>query len=140
MKTLQQFILESLETKKELNGFVILKPGFTQYEDDWKYLLNKSNGWDIIQCNKVKLTPDQASELYSMHKEKDFFNSLCEYMSSDECICCACHKDCDDPIKEMNKIKDKVREKWGINDMKNGMHSSDSLENVDRECKICLNL
>ena len=32
--------------------------------------------------------------------------------------------------------KDKVRKNWGKDEMKNGMHSSDSLENVNRESKI----
>ena len=36
----------------------------------------------------------------------------------------------------MDKLKDKVRDAWGKDDMKNGMHSSDSLENVKREYKL----
>ena len=59
-------------------------------------------------------------------------------MSSGDCICCSCSKKCDDPIKDMNKIKDKVRKQWGKDDMKNAMHSSDSLKNVDIESKLCL--
>ena len=69
---------------------------------------------------------------------KDFYKDLCDYMSSGECLCCSCHKDCEDPIEDMKKLKDKVRENWGKDEMKNGMHSSDSLENVNRESKICL--
>jgi nucleoside diphosphate kinase len=41
-------------------------------------------------------------------------------------------------FNDMKKLKDKVRENWGKDEMKNGMHSSDSLENVNRESKICL--
>ena len=137
MKDLVTFIKEALDTK-QLNGFVILKPGFTEYEEQWKDLISKTEGWDIVQSNKIKLTPEQAADLYSPHKDKDFYKDLCKYMCSDECVCCSCHKDCEDPIEEMKKIKDRVREKWGIDDMKNAMHSSDSLENVTRESKICL--
>lgn len=135
MKSLIQYIKES---QLEINGFVILKPGFEKYYEDWKRLLSDTNNWDIIQCNKIKLTKDQAEDLYLPHKEKDFYNDLCNYMCSGDCYCAICHKDCDNPIEDMNKIKDTVRKNWGIDEMKNAMHSSDSLENVNREQKICL--
>ena len=101
--------------------------------------LLKNKGWQIIQQKQTKLSLDQAKELYKMHKDEDFYNDLCEYMSSGECICCSCYKDCKDPFKEMKTIKDSVRNKWGKSEMKNAMHSSDSLENVNRETKIVFN-
>ena len=36
----------------------------------------------------------------------------------------------------MKKLKDKARDAWGKSEMKNAMHSSDSLKNVERESKI----
>lgn len=132
MKTLTQFIQEQ---STEINAFVILKPEFLKYEQQWFDML-KNNDWQIIQKKKQKLTHGQAEELYKMHKDKDFYKDLCNYMSSDDCICCACHKDCEDPIKEMKKLKDKTRDAWGKSEMKNAMHSSDSLENVERESKL----
>jgi nucleoside diphosphate kinase len=47
-----------------------------------------------------------------------------------------CYKDCKDPIKDMKSIKDKVRKIWGKDDMRNAMHSSDSIDNVNREYKL----
>lgn len=132
MKTLIQFIKEQ---SAELNAFVILKPEFLKYEQQWLDMLT-NNDWQIIQKKKLKLTHEQAEELYKMHKDKDFYKDLCDYMSSDDCICCACHKDCKDPIEEMKKLKDKARDAWGKSEMKNAMHSSDSLKNVERESKI----
>ena len=82
------------------------------------------------------MTHEQAQELYKMHKDKKFYEDLCKYMSSDKCMCCTCHKSTDKPIEEMNKIKDKIRNAWGKSEMKNAMHSSDSIENVNRERKI----
>ena len=132
MKTLIQFIKEQ---SAELNAFVILKPEFLKYEQQWLDMLT-NNDWQIVQKKKLKLTHEQAEELYKMHKDKDFYKDLCDYMSSDDCICCTCHKDCKDPIKEMKKLKDKARDAWGKSEMKNAMHSSDSLKNVERESKI----
>lgn len=134
MKTINEFIKEALE-EDEINGFCILKPEFLDHEDDWFNML-KNDGWNIVNKVKRTLSHDEAEELYKMHKGKDFYNNLCKYMSSSDCICCVCYKKCQDPIKDMDKLKDKVRDAWGKDDMKNGMHSSDSLENVKREYKL----
>ena len=132
MRTFSQLICEH---NAELNAFVILKPGFLKYEPLWVELL-KNNDWQIIQKKELQLTHEQAEELYKMHKDKDFYEDLCNYMCSDKCVCCVCHKDVDDPIKDMKKLKDRARDAWGIDDMRNAMHSSDSLENVKRESNI----
>lgn len=136
MKKFSTFILEA--DNIELNGFCILKPEFLDYTDDFLALL-KNNGWNIIQKKKLLLNKEQSENLYSSHKDKDFYKDLCDYMSSSECLCCSCYKNCKNPIEDMKKLKDKVRENWGKTEMKNGMHSSDSIENVNRESKICLN-
>ena len=39
----------------------------------------------------------------------------------------------------MKTLKDKVRKAWGKDEMKNAMHSSDSLENVKREKNLVFN-
>ena len=134
MRHLHNYIKENLE-QDQINAFCILKPDFLDHEEDWLNMLN-NNGWKVIQKVKRTLSQDEAEELYKMHKGKDFYDKLCKYMSSGDCICCMCYKDCKDPIKEMNELKDKVRKAWGIDDMKNAMHSSDSLENVKREYKL----
>ena len=134
MKKFTQIFLLKEETN-QINGFVILKPEFLDHEDEFIKLLN-NNGWNIVQKQKRKLSDNEAKELYKMHKDKDFYNDLCKYMCSDDCLCCQCYKDCKDPIKDMNALKDKVRKTWGKDEMKNAMHSSDSLENVNRESKL----
>lgn len=134
MKHLSVFIKESLDTN-QINAFVILKPGFLSHKDDFLSLL-KNNGWQIVQQQQLKLTHEQAEKLYEMHKDKDFYKDLCDYMCSDECLCCTCHKATNKPIEEMKRVKDKARTAWGKDDMKNAMHSSDSIENVERESKI----
>jgi len=132
MKSLQQFIIEAAT---EVNGFCILKPGFLDHEDDW-YKMLQNGGWQIVQKKNLKMDHDLAANLYSCHKDKDFYNDLVDYMASDNCICCLCHKDCADPIKDMKSLKNKCRDAWGKDEMKNGMHSSDSLDHVKRETKL----
>lgn len=122
---------------KKPNGFCLLKPGFTEHEDEFCDILNK-NGWEILNKKRVLLTPNQASTLYINLEKEPFYNQLCDYMSSDDCLCCSCiNENSKDPIGDMKQLKECVREMWGIDDMKNAMHSSDSQDNVIRESKIC---
>lgn len=122
---------------KKPNGFCLLKPGFLEHEDEFCDMLNK-NGWEILNKKRVLLTPDQASTLYINLEKEPFYNKLCDYMSSDDCVCCTCiNESSKDPIGDMKQLKECVREMWGKDDMKNAMHSSDSEDNVIRESKIC---
>lgn len=118
------------------NGFCLLKPGFIKHNDEFKNKLT-DNGWKILKDGECTLSDVQAKDLYAPHKDKDFYGDLCSYMVSAPCHWYSCYKDCEDPIKDMNKIKDEIRKAWGEDDMKNAMHSSDSIDNVNREYMIC---
>ena len=137
MKSLTNYIYEAMQ--KKFNGFAILKPEFLDIQDDFEDML-EDNGWKISDLTKIKMSLDDAKNLYKSHEKKDFYDDLCKYMSSDKCIAYELYKDCEDPIKDLKKLKDKVRDKWGKDDMKNCMHSSDSLENVKRESDICFDI
>ena len=135
MKELEQYLIESINTDENINAFSILKPGFLQYEDKWFSLL-ENNNWLIENRKKLTMTRKQAKELYKFNADKDFYNDLVDYMCSGKVIVITAYKDCENPIKEMDKLKDKFRKKYGKDEMRNGMHSSDSLANVKREAKI----
>jgi nucleoside diphosphate kinase len=137
MKTLKKYY-EDLVLNPSPNAFCMLKPGFTQYKDEFEKQL-AAKGWKIINCCAKKFTRQEIEEFYSCHKDKDFFIKLCDYMITGHCECYSCYKRCDDPIKEMNKFKDKIRDEWGEDEMRNAMHSSDSKENVIRECSLAFN-
>lgn len=132
-------LVEYLNKDVPVNGFAILKPGFLDLQKDFENEL-EDNGWKISDLTKIKMGLDDAKNLYKSHEKEDFYDDLCKYMSSDKCIAYELYKDCKDPIKDLKKLKDKVRDKWGKDDMKNCMHSSDSLENVKRESDICFDI
>ena len=137
MKSLANYICEAMQ--KKFNGFAILKPEFLDIQDDFEDML-EDNGWKISDLTKIKMSLDDAKNLYKSHEKEDFYDDLCKYMSSGKCIAYELYKDCEDPIKDLKKLKDKVRDKWGKDDMKNCMHSSDSKENVEREADICFKI
>lgn len=39
-------------------------------------------GFKIIAMKKTRLSKDRAGQFYAIHKERPFYNDLCEYMSS----------------------------------------------------------
>ena len=60
-------------------------------------------------------------------------------MITDNCKCYTCYKNCKDPYKDMADFKDKIRDQWGEDNMKNAMHSSDSKKNMKEEIKLAFN-
>lgn len=139
MKSLKNILEDALLGDiQEPNGFCMLKPGFCDHSDEFIGLLG-ANGWKVLKKTNRKFSEDTIKELYSMHKDKPFYNDLCKYMSSDKCCCFSCYKKCKNPIEDMNKIKEKIRKQWGKDEMHNAMHSSDSLKNVKRESSIMFN-
>ena len=124
MRTLKQYY-EDLVLNPSPNGFCMLKPGFL--------------GWKILNCTTKLFTRPEIEDFYICHKDKDFYFNLCDYMITDSCECYSVFKNCKDPIKEMDKFKDMIRKKWGTDEMRNAMHSSDSKENVIREHGLVFN-
>ena len=39
-------------------------------------------GFKIIAMKKTRLSKDRAGQFYAVHKERPFYNDLCDYMSS----------------------------------------------------------
>lgn len=133
MKTLFESILTSYDDN--CNIFVIVKPGFL---DKTKNIINifENAGWTLDKIRTKKLLLSEAKRLYDVHKKEDFYDDLCNYMSSDlstGMVFVKNEKFTNKLFKEVNKIKDKVRKEYGESDMRNCLHSSDSLERMKIE-------
>jgi len=101
----------------------------------------ESNGLRIAAMKKIKLTKEDAAKFYEVHKERPFFNDLCEYMSSGPVVVM---------VLEGENAVAKNRELMGATNPKeaapgtiradfaesieaNAVHGSDSLENAKKE-------
>ncbi len=101
----------------------------------------ESNNLRIAAMKKIKLTKEDAGKFYEVHKERPFFNDLCEYMSSGAVVVM---------VLEGNNAVAKNRELMGTTNPKeaapgtiradfaesieaNAVHGSDSLENARKE-------
>ena len=137
--TLQNFLEEYLDpsTSKKCDWiFTVIKPGFLNKAEDIIKLFAKY-GWRVVQTRPKKLTLAEAKKLYAVHKKEDFYNDLCDYMSSGESLAIKYRKpNCTDVFREADAIKDLVRKKWGESDMRNVMHSSDSFTHMEEESSI----
>lgn len=129
MKQLAEFLTEAISNKKE---FLIIKPEFIHYKNDILNILKENNIIPIRELQKT-LSLDEAKKLYKVHSKEKFYKDLCNYMSSGDSIgfVLCNYGDCD-----LLKLKDKIRKKYGVDDMRNAVHSSDSGLNVYRESKI----
>ena len=130
MKNLKIYLTDP----KKNEVFVIIKPGFLKKSADIMMMI-KEEGFELVKTKTKFLTLDEAKKLYLIHKDEEWYKSLCDYMSSDLTLGLLFKSDDKDPLKKMAEVKDKVREKFGESDMRNVMHSSDSYEHMlDEQC------
>lgn len=128
MKSLVEFITEA-QNKRE---FMIIKPEFLQYRNEILEFLKQHNIIPIQELRKT-LTLPEAKKLYKPHSKEDFYENLCKYMSSGDSIGFIL---CNFGNNDLLELKDKIRDKYGVDEMRNAIHSSDSILNVYRESKI----
>ena len=129
MKDLYTYLNEAMT---DISIFAIIKPGFDNVASDIISYI-KSEGYLITNMLEKRLDQGQAEMLYDVHKDEDFFEDLCKYMASNKCIGLMIAN----PLhKDFDKTKEEIRNKWGIDEMKNALHSSDSKERVEYESRI----
>ncbi|GIV25310.1 MAG: nucleoside diphosphate kinase [Bacteroidia bacterium] len=98
-------------------------------------------GFRIVGLKLVKLTPEQAEAFYSVHREKPFFRSLVEFMTSGPVVAFVLEKEnavaeyralmgATDPAKAAPGT---LRALFGQNVERNAVHGSDSPDNARRE-------
>ena len=133
MKHLTEYITESLDKS---HVFVVLKPGSL---DLAQTVIERfaQDGWSVKYTTTKQLLPEEARQLYYVHRKEDFYKDLCEYMASSPCRAFIfCKEGSKYPFKEVEAIKGEIREKYGESDMRNVLHSSDSQKNMDKEALI----
>ena len=117
------------------NIFVIVKPGFEKILPEViKVFENK--GWKLFKIRSKQLLLSESKKLYDIHKKEDWYEDLCNYMSSGVSTGLIFIKNKPMSPKmfdETNKIKDDIREKWGESEMRNVIHSSDSMDRMQYE-------
>ena len=120
----------------------IIKPDAVErnLENKIKAFFEKKN-LKIAKSKKVKVSKEEASEFYNIHRTKPFYNDLCNYLSSGPIVVMILEGEnavsrnrelmgATDPVKAEEGT---LRKMYGISIDKNSVHGSDSVENAKIE-------
>ena len=120
----------------------IIKPDGVRQRDAGKILAKiEEAGFKILGLRMIQMTKRHAEGFYAMHKERPFFDSLTEFMSSGPCIVLVLEKDnaVDDLRKLMgatdpvNADEGTIRKEFASSVEANVIHGSDSSESAALE-------
>jgi nucleoside-diphosphate kinase len=123
----------------------ILKPDITKRNLTGEVnTMLESAGFRIVAQKKVKLTLSQAREFYAVHKEKPFYDDLCEFLSSAPVVVQVLEKgnaisDYRELMGATNPVsaaEGTIRSRFGISVDQNSVHGSDSPETAAEEIKF----
>ena len=122
--------------------FTIIKPDSVRKGNFGKILTRiEEAGFRVLGVKKVALSQRQAQAFYAVHKERPFFGSLVEYMTSGPVYVAALERE--NAVAELRKLMGAtdptkadagtIRKEFGESIEQNAIHGSDSDENAKIE-------
>ncbi|MFC1531672.1 nucleoside-diphosphate kinase [Gemmatimonadota bacterium] len=98
-------------------------------------------GFRVVASRVMRLTREEAEAFYSVHRERPFFGSLVEFMTSGSCMPLLLRRD--NAVAELRRVigatdpaeaeEGTVRALWAESKERNAIHASDSAENAEIE-------
>jgi len=128
--------------------FAIIKPDAfkSEYSGSIIKMIEKAE-FKLLEMKLVSLTKEKASEFYKIHKEKPFYDRLCDYMSSGPIIVMKLSKN--NAIEDFRKLigstnpqdaaEGTIRNLFATSIEANAIHGSDSNENAVIESDFFFN-
>ena len=122
--------------------FTIIKPNAVSAGNTGKILdIIIGNGYRIIGMRMVRMDRGQASRFYGIHKDKEFFNELIEFMTSGPVVVAVLEKE--DAVASFRRLigntdpaeatEGTIRKMFGETLRRNAIHASDSDDNAALE-------
>jgi len=119
--------------------FTILKPDTVIRRNAGAIISRlEQEGFDILGAKRLHLTVEQARAFYAVHKDRPFYSSLVEFMTSGPVWVMALERD--NAVEYLRKVmgatdsqkaeKGTIRAQFGTNIERNAIHGSDSPENA----------
>jgi nucleoside-diphosphate kinase len=101
----------------------------------------QAGGLKLVATKLTRLTPERARAFYAVHKERPFFASLCDYMSSGPILVSVLegegaimkHRDIMGATDPAKAAPGTIRREWGKDVEKNAVHGSDGPETAASE-------
>ena len=104
-------------------------------------------GLRIVAMRRIQLTKEQAQQFYEVHKDKAFYSSLCDYMSSGPVVVQVLSGE--DAVLKNRELRGAtnpanaeigtIRRDFGESIEHNAVHGSDSPENAEIEINFFFN-
>ena len=101
-------------------------------------------GFEIVAQKLIKITIEQAQKFYDVHKERPFYNDLCNFISSGPVLVQVLKKE--NAIADYRKLmgatnpeqaeEGTIRKKYAISIDQNSIHGSDAKGTAEREIKF----
>ena len=103
--------------------------------------LIEANNLIVKKMKMIKLSTDDAEKFYIIHKDRDFYSNLIEYMTSDQVVVLVLEGD--NAIKIYRVLmgstnpseakEETIRKLYAVDTTRNSVHGSDSPENATIE-------
>ncbi len=128
--------------------FSIIKPDATSRNLEGQILADmQASGLKIVALKKIQLTKSQAAGFYAVHKDKDFFADLVDYMVSNPVVCLVLeaenaiskYRDLMGATNPEEANEGTLRKKYALSLRQNSVHGSDSLESANFEISYFFN-
>ena len=108
----------------------------------------EERGFNILHVRMLTMNSDQASDFYSIHKEKPFFSELIDYITSGPIVQIVLEgNSAIEVVRQMvgatNSLKaasGTIRGDFGLSHTENVIHASDSVDSFEREFNILSNI
>ncbi|MEO0237160.1 MAG: nucleoside-diphosphate kinase [candidate division WOR-3 bacterium] len=124
---------------------MLIKPDATRRNLVGKILsIVEEKGFKIVQIKSLKMTKKLAREFYKVHKKKEFFNDLVEYMCSGLTVGVILERE--NAVDHLREIvgstdpkeakKGTIRHTFGETFRRNSVHASDSKKSYIYEKKV----
>ena len=101
----------------------------------------EADGFTVAAARVVHLAPAQAEAFYAVHRERPFFGSLVDFMTSGPCMPLALERE--NAVKRLREVigdtdpvtaaEGTVRKRFAESKERNAIHASDSPENGEAE-------
>ena len=98
-------------------------------------------GLRVVASKRIRMTREQAEGFYGVHRERPFFNDLCDFMTSGPVVvqvlegenAVACNREVMGATNPANAEEGTIRKEFAESIEANSVHGSDSDENAKIE-------
>ena len=104
----------------------------------------EKEGFQILQMKMLRMTKQEAERLYAIHRDKEFYSSLIEFILSGSVVFLLLERQ--EAISKLRELAGKtnpveagkgtIRGDFGTTIQNNIVHASDSIETAEREITI----